>query len=179
MKVKNLIATYRRIKDNNSRSGQGRSDFVFFDLLDRILGTRPASRPTNILSSSPAPPTTSQPNPSPPVQDSEPAHEENGRHQTAEDNEVEEDEDREDQGSSPHEQNEGDSNDGDEAQEEETANDSEISPARTLLPTTHLHIQGSEGRELKQTEGYRKYWRSWRGKHRSQTEGLLNLKRKE
>ena len=43
------------------------------------------------------------------------------------------DEDREDQGSSPHGQNEDDSNDGGEAQEEETANDSEISPVR---PTT-------------------------------------------
>ena len=86
---KKLIAMYRKIKDNNSRSGQVRSDFVFLNLLDRILGTRPASRPTNTLSSCPAPPTTTQPNPNPPAQDSEPAYEEDGRHQTAEDNEVE------------------------------------------------------------------------------------------
>ena len=75
---------------------------VFIDVLDRVLVTRPASRPSNILSSCPAPPTTTQPNPNPPAQDSEPAHEEDGRHQTAEDDKIEEDEDREDQDSSPH-----------------------------------------------------------------------------
>ena len=40
--------------------------------------------------------TTTHPNP--PVQDSEHAHEEDGRHQTVEDDEVEEDEDREETG---------------------------------------------------------------------------------
>ena len=44
---------------------------------------------------------------------------------------MEEDEDREEQGSSPHGKNEDNSNDGGEAQEEETANESEISCART------------------------------------------------
>ena len=43
VKVKNLIATYRKIKDNNNRSGQGRSDFLFlicltgFWVLDQLL----------------------------------------------------------------------------------------------------------------------------------------------
>ena len=156
VKVKNLIATYRKIKDNNNRSGQGRSDFLFFDLLDRILGTRPASRPTNILSSCPAPPTTTQPNPNPPAQDSEPAQEEDERHQTAEDDEVEEDEDREDQGSSPHGQNEDESNDGGEAQEEETVNDSGISPARTATLTASTNIPSNSGIRRKRTEADRR-----------------------
>ena len=82
--MKNLIATYR--KDHNSRSGQGRSDFVFFNLLDRILGTRPASRPTNLLSSSPALTAAT----CPAAQDSESAHEEGERYQTAEEDEAKE-----------------------------------------------------------------------------------------
>ena len=55
VKIKNLTASYRKIKDDNSRSGRGRSNFVFFDAIDRILGHRPASRPTNLLSSSTPP----------------------------------------------------------------------------------------------------------------------------
>ena len=155
VKVKSLIATHRKIKDNNNQSGQGRSDFLFFDLLDRILGTRPASRPTNILSSCPAPPTTTQPNPNPPAQDSEPSQEEDGRHQTAEDEEVDEDEDREDQGR-PHRQNEDESNDGGEAQEEETANDSGISPAKTATLTASTNTPSNSGIRRKRTEADRR-----------------------
>ena len=141
VKVKNLIATYRKIKDNNSRSGQGRSDFIFFDLLDRILGTRPASRPTNLLSSSPPthppaqesppthppaqesppthPPAQELPPTYPPAQDSQSAHEEGERHQTAEEDEAEEE--GEDQDSALHQQSEdADSNDGEDREGETT-----------------------------------------------------------
>ena len=167
VKVKNLIAMYRKIKDNNNRSGQGRSNFVFYDLLDRVLGTRPPSRPTNLLSSSPAPPTATQPNPNPPAQDSESAHEVGERHQTIKDNEVEEEEDREDQESSPHGQNEDDSNDGGEAQEEETTDDSDTTssvptitstPGRTTAVTTSTFTStpSNSGIRRKRTEADRR-----------------------
>jgi hypothetical protein len=39
VKIKNLTATYRKIKDNNNRSGRGRSDFPFYDDLDRVWVT--------------------------------------------------------------------------------------------------------------------------------------------
>ena len=118
------------------------------------MGTRPVSRPTDILSSSPAPPTTIQHNPKSPAQDLEPAHEEGERHQTADDNEVEEDEDREDQESSPTGRNKNDSNDGGEAQEEKPLMTAKSHlqgqlQQQQLLSTTHHQIQRSEGRELK------------------------------
>lgn len=79
VRVKNLISTYRKILTNN-RSGQGRADFPFYDNLDRILRTRPASRPTNLLSSSsdsPSPSTTVPANSAPvnPDDSLEPDHE--------------------------------------------------------------------------------------------------------
>lgn len=52
VRMKNLISLYRKILNSNNRSGHGRSDFPFYDTLDRLLGTRPASRPTNLLCSS-------------------------------------------------------------------------------------------------------------------------------
>ena len=174
VKVKNLIATYRKIKDNNSRSGQGRSDFIFFDLLDRILGTRPASRPTNLLSSSPPthppaqesppthPPAQESPPTHPPAQDSQSAHEEGERHQTAEEDEAEEE--GEDQDSALHQQSEdADSNDGEDREGETTELDdsgpspSPSTPARMTATTTAVNSTPStSGTRRKRTEADRR-----------------------
>ena len=60
VKVKNLIAAYRKIKDNNHRSGQGKSAFIFLNLFQRILGLdQPLDRP---ISYQTLPHTQQQPN---------------------------------------------------------------------------------------------------------------------
>ncbi|XP_074545456.1 uncharacterized protein LOC141804743 [Halichoeres trimaculatus] len=43
-KCKKLRAEYRKIKDHNSRSGVQRKNWRWFDLMDAIYGSRPASR---------------------------------------------------------------------------------------------------------------------------------------
>ena len=51
VKIKNLVAKYRKIKDKNRITGNNRQDFVFYTALDSVLGTRPASQPDTIISS--------------------------------------------------------------------------------------------------------------------------------
>lgn len=51
VKIKNLVAKYRKIRDGNNITGNGRQEFVFYNALDSILGTRPASQPDTIISS--------------------------------------------------------------------------------------------------------------------------------
>ena len=51
VKIKNLTATYRKLRDSNRRSGRGRADFPFYSIIDGVLGTRPATQPMNLLSS--------------------------------------------------------------------------------------------------------------------------------
>ena len=51
VKIKNLTATYRKLRDSNRRSGRGRADFPFYSIIDGVLGTRPATQPVNLLSS--------------------------------------------------------------------------------------------------------------------------------
>ena len=45
-KIKNLLARYRKVKDNNRTSGS-RTDtsFAFFDEIDTVLGTKATSEP--------------------------------------------------------------------------------------------------------------------------------------
>ena len=50
-KIKNLKTLYKRVKDNNNRSGKGRKVCKFFDELDAILGTRPATQPPVVVQS--------------------------------------------------------------------------------------------------------------------------------
>ena len=50
VKIKNLTATYRKLRDSNRRSGRGRADFPFYSIIDGVLGTRPATQPVNLLS---------------------------------------------------------------------------------------------------------------------------------
>ena len=38
-KIKNLKTLYKRVKDNNSRSGRGRKVCKFYDEIDAILGS--------------------------------------------------------------------------------------------------------------------------------------------
>ena len=48
-KIKNLKTTYKKIKDHNDVTGNGRKTFKFFHQLDEILGHRPASVPEVLL----------------------------------------------------------------------------------------------------------------------------------
>ena len=50
-KLKNLKANYQKIKDDNNRSGRGTKTMEVFDGLDEILGSRSATRPTNVVES--------------------------------------------------------------------------------------------------------------------------------
>ena len=56
VKIKNLVAKYRKITDGNNVTGNNitgnnRQEFMFYYALDSILGTRPASQPDTIISS--------------------------------------------------------------------------------------------------------------------------------
>ena len=51
VKIKNLTATYRKLRDSNRRSGRGRADFPYYSIIDGVLGTRPATQLVNLLSS--------------------------------------------------------------------------------------------------------------------------------
>ena len=48
-KIKNLKAEYKKVKDHNGVTGNGRKTFKFFKKLDEILGHRPASAPAVLL----------------------------------------------------------------------------------------------------------------------------------
>ena len=50
-KVKNLKSLYKKVKDSNGRSGRGRNSCHFFDDLDAILGSRPATQPPIVVES--------------------------------------------------------------------------------------------------------------------------------
>ena len=51
-KIKNLVAKYRKVKDNNRKSGRALdASFPFFDAMDDVLGTRAASEPPLIIDS--------------------------------------------------------------------------------------------------------------------------------
>ena len=49
MQSKNLKNDYKKIKDSNNRSGQGRKVMQFFDQLDAVLAVRDATRPPQVL----------------------------------------------------------------------------------------------------------------------------------
>lgn len=51
-KIKSLKTKYKEIKDNNNKSGTGRNNCPFYDLLDSILGDKPSVRPLMVLDSS-------------------------------------------------------------------------------------------------------------------------------
>ena len=43
-KIRKLKGTYKKASDNNGKTGTGRAVWKFFDIMDRILGHRPASQ---------------------------------------------------------------------------------------------------------------------------------------
>ena len=49
VKVKNIIYKYRKTRDSNRRSGKGRQEFKFYNEVDAVLGTRPASDGSGLL----------------------------------------------------------------------------------------------------------------------------------
>ena len=50
-KVKNLRSKYRKVKDDNSKSGHGKTEWKFMEELDKVPGTRPTTCPTELLDS--------------------------------------------------------------------------------------------------------------------------------
>ena len=51
-KIKNLLARYRKVKDNNRTSGSGAdTSFPFFDEIDAVLGTKATSEPPILVDS--------------------------------------------------------------------------------------------------------------------------------
>ncbi|XP_045173150.2 uncharacterized protein LOC123534792 [Mercenaria mercenaria] len=51
-KIKQLKNDYKKVKDSNAQSGNARKTNRYFEELDRILGHRPATRPSSVLSTS-------------------------------------------------------------------------------------------------------------------------------
>ena len=47
--MKKLRSEYRKIKDSNSKMGESRSDWKFFEYMDAILGCKPSTRPPVVL----------------------------------------------------------------------------------------------------------------------------------
>ena len=48
-KIKNLKSIYKKTKDHNGITGNGRKTFKFYNHLDQILGHRPASVPSIVV----------------------------------------------------------------------------------------------------------------------------------
>ena len=48
-KLKNLKATYKKVKDNNDKSGRARRAGKYFDDIDAILGCQPATQPPGVI----------------------------------------------------------------------------------------------------------------------------------
>lgn len=47
-KVKNLTDEYKKITDANSKSGNNTHQFVYYDAVDEVLGSRDGVKPMNI-----------------------------------------------------------------------------------------------------------------------------------
>ena len=50
-KIKRLRLEYKQIRDANSRSGRGRTDWKFYNAMDGVLGTKPATEPPVVVES--------------------------------------------------------------------------------------------------------------------------------
>ena len=50
-KVRKIKLEYRKIVDNNNKTGRGRKDWKFFDAIDAVLGHKPATWPPVVVES--------------------------------------------------------------------------------------------------------------------------------
>ena len=50
-KIKKLRAEYKKVKDNNSQTGNNRKTCKFYERLDSVLGSKPATRPPIVIDS--------------------------------------------------------------------------------------------------------------------------------
>ena len=48
-KIKKLKFEYRRIRDSNSRTGRGRTEWKFLDAIDNVLGHKPTTQPPVVV----------------------------------------------------------------------------------------------------------------------------------
>lgn len=51
-KIKKLKGEYKKIKDKHGKTGEERSNWDYFDAMDSILGTRPATKPPIVVHTS-------------------------------------------------------------------------------------------------------------------------------
>lgn len=49
--IKKLRAEYKKVKDNNNQTGNNRKMCKFFEKLDNVLGSKPATRPPVLVDS--------------------------------------------------------------------------------------------------------------------------------
>ena len=52
--IKNLRGEYRKVKDKKKKTGEGNKQWDYFDLLDAILGHKPATQPPVVVDTSTA-----------------------------------------------------------------------------------------------------------------------------
>ena len=82
-KVKKLRQEYKKIKDNHNLMGCGRIQWKYFEKLDKILGTRPATRSQVLLET-----LDSQPQNDPLSDETDIGEQEDGYNNTADDNSL-------------------------------------------------------------------------------------------
>ena len=49
VKINNLKLKYRKIRDGNKISGNQRQEWEMFELMDRVVGCKPTSKPTVVV----------------------------------------------------------------------------------------------------------------------------------
>ena len=59
-KMKNLKQYYKDLKDGHNRSGNDRSNWPYYDLIDSVLADRPSTRPRHVIDTT-SPPTSQYP----------------------------------------------------------------------------------------------------------------------
>lgn len=60
-KIKKLKGDYKKVKDKHGKTGEDRSNWEYFDAMDAILGSRPATKPPVVLDTSSTPVTIDNP----------------------------------------------------------------------------------------------------------------------
>ena len=51
-KIKNLKIEYKKLKDKHGKTGEDRTDWEYFNVMDAIMGNRPATKPPIVIATS-------------------------------------------------------------------------------------------------------------------------------